>query len=155
MKTYEFFLNRKTNFPKKCLGEIIHENMKICDTLEPHSKSFISEMTESYIYARKKVHFEAIPKGRYKIIKCYSTTFKKDMFYLENVKCFISIMFHAGQTEIDTKGCILVGTRTKQNNLINSTASLNKLTDILAYYMTKGHECYLTVTEDFYNNENF
>lgn len=149
METIEFKLIRKQNFGKKCIGEILHEDIKLCDTLEPTSRKLTSEMTENYIHAHKKINETAIPTGRYKLKKMHSVLFKKDKIYLEDVKGFIFIMIHEGNTEKDTKGCICVGNKSKSNTLLNSFVTEAKIYDIMSDYMTKGHECYLTISEEF------
>ena len=149
MKTIEFKLIRKKNFEKKCIGEMFHENIKLCDTLEPTSRNLTSEMSENYIHAHKKINETAIPTGRYKLKRMRSVLFKKDVIYLEYVKGFIFIMIHVGNTEKDTKGCILVGNKTKSNTLLNSFVTEAKIYDIMADYMTKGHVCFLTISEEF------
>lgn len=149
MDPEEFKLIRKQNFEKKCIGEMLHENIKLCDTLEPTSRKLNSEMTENFIHAHKRINETAIPTGRYKLKKMHSVLFKKDKIYLEDVKGFIFIMIHEGNTEKDTKGCICVGNKTKSNTLLNSFITEAKIYDIMTEYMTKGHECYLTISEVF------
>jgi len=57
----------------------------------------------------------AIPKGNYRIIITFSNRFQKHLPLLLDVPGFSGIRIHAGNTEADTKGCILIGTgRTKQ-----------------------------------------
>ena len=51
----------------------------------------------------------AIPRGRYRIVLRYSTRFKREMPYLENVNGFTGVMLHWGNDCLDTEGCPLVG----------------------------------------------
>ena len=149
METIEFKLIRKQNFEKKCIGSLLLDNISLCDTLEPTSRKLNCEMTENYINAHKRINETAVPTGRYKLKKMYSILFKKDKIYLEDVKGFIFIMFHEGNTEKDTKGCICVGNKTRTNTLLNSFVTEAKIYDIMTDYMTKGHECFLTISEEF------
>nr|BDD43969.1 hypothetical protein 26 [bacterium] len=68
----------------------------------------------------KVLHETRIPSGRYKIIlkkyggfhNRYSTRFgseHKGMLQLQDVPGFTDILIHAGNTEADTSGCLLVG----------------------------------------------
>jgi len=49
-----------------------------------------------------------IPDGEYECVP-YSGTHHKDVYLIKNVPERTDILFHAGNTEADTKGCILLG----------------------------------------------
>lgn len=149
MKTIELCLIRKQNFEKKCIGEILEDNIKICDTLEPNSRKLTDEMTENYILANKFVNKTAIPTGKYYLKIEHSILFNKKKIYLQDVKGFKFIMIHEGNNETHTKGCILVGVKTIKNMLLHSVTTYEKLHDKVSDYMTKGHEVILNITELF------
>jgi hypothetical protein len=72
----------------------------------------------------------AIPAGQYRCLNTMSARFNAIMPYIQDVNGFTGIRIHAGNTEADTLGCILVGT-IAGNKLINSTIAYNKLWAIL------------------------
>ena len=64
----------------------------------------------------------AIPYGEYKIKKRFSPKFKRYVLWITKNSTFNSryILVHAGNTVVDTEGCILVGENTKVGWLSNS-----------------------------------
>jgi hypothetical protein len=72
-----------------------------CDTLEDVEREV------------KVMHETCIPKGVYRCINTLSQRFGKIMPLLTNVKNYTGIRIHAGNTDKDTSGCILVGTEYK------------------------------------------
>lgn len=53
----------------------------------------------------------AIPSGIYRLRWTMSQRFGREMLLLEGVDGFAGIRIHAGNTEADTEGCILLGKR--------------------------------------------
>lgn len=149
MNPINLSLQRKTNNATTCEGILKIDINFFANTIEPKSEKLTNEMTENYILTHKKVNKTAIPTGIYKLIKKYSPTFHEDRFYLENVKGFCFIMIHEGTDFRDTKGCILIGIKNKLNTLTMSKSTLQKFHDKMAEYMSKGHEIYLHITEEF------
>ena len=68
----------------------------------------------------------AIPAGTYEIIDTYSPRFKKNMLRLVNVKTHEGVLIHAGNTALDSSGCILVGTTATKNGVAHSKEALAK-----------------------------
>lgn len=84
----------------------------------------------------------AIPKGTYKVIINQSNRFKKLMPLLLNVPEFEGVRIHAGNTNHDTEGCILVG-RTRSKDFIGQS---RKAFDQLFEKMKKAKNITLTIT---------
>lgn len=105
------------------IGKLFLDDVYICDTLEDHIRAFTA--------ADPKIFGEtAIPAGTYKAIKEKNIKFGICL-RLYNVPHFEGILVHAGNTAIDTHGCILVGYNTVKGKVLNSKDALKKLCDLI------------------------
>jgi hypothetical protein len=96
----------KTN--TSTIGELLIDGLFECYTLEDIERPV-------------KIKAEtAIPKGTYKVIINQSNRFKRLMPLLLNVPNFEGVRIHAGNTNHDTEGCILVG-RTRSKDFIGQS----------------------------------
>jgi hypothetical protein len=68
-----------------------------------------------------------IPAGEYRIIIDFSERFKRLMPLLLDVPDFEGIRIHAGNSAIDTSGCILVGMIEKEDHVEKSRVAFNRL----------------------------
>jgi len=84
----------------------------------------------------------AIPKGTYKVIINQSNRFKRLLPLLIDVKDFEGVRIHAGNSNHDTEGCILVG-RTRSKDFIGQS---RKAYDSLFAKMQKAKEIILIIT---------
>jgi len=69
----------------------------------------------------------AIPKGTYKVIVTMSNRFKRLLPLLMNVPNFEGVRIHAGNTNHDTEGCILVGQTRSTDFIGKSRKAFDKL----------------------------
>jgi hypothetical protein len=65
-----------------------------------------------------------IPAGTYNVLWTPSARFGREMLLIDMVPGFSGIRIHAGNTEKDTSGCILVGQEVVDMMLIKSRAAL-------------------------------
>jgi hypothetical protein len=93
---------------KSTIGELLIDGIFECYTLEDIERPV-------------KIKAEtAISKGTYKVIINQSNRFKRLMPLLLNVPNFEGVRIHAGNTNHDTEGCILVG-RTRSKDFIGQS----------------------------------
>lgn len=94
----------------------------------------------------KKIQGEtAIPRGSYKVIIDFSNRFQKQMMHILNVPGFEGIRIHAGNTDKDTEGCILLGKVRSDNAVFNSREAVNALFDKVRAALSAGQEVNLEV----------
>ena len=98
-----------------------------CECLEDTDRGLASSMSISEVKAKKVYGKTAIPSGKYQVTLTYSPKFRKYLPLVNDVKCFSGIRFHAGNTNRDTEGCILLGKNTKVGMVTNSAYWTDRL----------------------------
>ena len=109
-----------------------------CDTLEPTWRDYKNG-------ARKIKGRSAIPEGRYAVVISWSPKMQKWLPILLGVPMFEGIRIHAGNTEKDTEGCILVGENLKVGMVLNSNTWLKRLKDKIVEAKDRGEAVWITV----------
>lgn len=100
----------------KCtIGKLYVNGVFECDTLE------------DVVRPKKIAGKTAIPAGEYDVIINMSNRFKRLLPLLVNVPNFDGVRIHAGNTDADTEGCILVGKANGKYSIANSRAAFDKL----------------------------
>ncbi len=107
-------------------------------TLEPQWRDLRKE--------EKVMGQTAIPEGVYEIRLALSPRFMRLMPYLQNVPGFTDVMIHCGNTVEDTRGCVLIGKRSKWDTLVQSRSAFNKLYARLEAAEEAGEPVAITVT---------
>lgn len=85
------------------IGKLYIDGHYLCDTLEDTVRN-----------GGKIAGKTAIPAGTYKVKKTMSPRFKKVLPEILNVPGFTGVRIHAGNTAIDTDGCLLLGLNKKK-----------------------------------------
>lgn len=123
----ELKLKRELLNDKYTLGRLSINDEFFCYTVEDkvrdaNNDGDLDDSGEAKVYGET-----AIPKGVYKVIVSMSSRFKKYMPEILNVKGFAGIRIHAGNTALDSHGCILVGTIRTPNGVGNSKICFERL----------------------------
>ena len=108
---------RKTFTDKSIIGDLFLNGEKICDTLE-------------LPYKDNKRSISSIPAGEYKTRLRYAReSASRDYLHIlvKDVPNRDYILFHRGNTAEDSRGCILVGMKSQQDIVYNSTLALDIL----------------------------
>lgn len=113
------------------IGRLFINNEYFCDTLEDTDRGLKDTMQVNEILAKKVKAQTAIPTGKYDVILTFSPRFKRVLPLLLSVKGYEGVRVHAGNTNKDTEGCLLVGENKVKGQVLNSRATLEKLMSIL------------------------
>lgn len=137
------------------IGKMYVDGTYVCDTLEDKDRGLTSNMSVAQICGVKVKGETAIPTGRYLVnMKTVSPRLGVRKQYaickgrvprLIGVPGYEGVLIHIGNTEKDTEGCILVGENKKVGQVINSTATFNRLYPKLHTADLKGERIYITI----------
>ena len=145
--------------PKYTIGSLFINDKFFCDTLEDPDRGLTSDMSEKDILKIKVKGDTCIPYGTYAISLDivspkysnlsrykYAAISKGKMPRLLNVKGFSGVLIHAGNTQKDTEGCILVGYNKVKGKVIESQATWTKLYKLMLEARAKGEPITLEIT---------
>lgn len=102
------------------IGELRIDGKKVCDTLEDKDRCLYDTMKLQNILRLKVKGQTAIPYGKYDVRLTYSQRFKRILPLVLPVKGFDGIRIHAGNTDKDTEGCLLLGENKQKGKVLNS-----------------------------------
>ena len=130
-------LNRIALRKTYTIGKLYIDGKYFCDTLEDAVRD--TNKSGKFDNGEKKVKGKtAIPYGTYEIKWTYSPRFKKYTPQLMNVPQFEGIRIHAGNSNTDTEGCLLLGENKKVGMVLNSRATINNFYPIIKESCSKG-----------------
>lgn len=149
----KLYLYRRAKKPTYTIGKLYDGVQRLCDTLEDRVRTLIDldgdGNFDSPGEGKGRVYgHTAIPAGTYVIKMQYSPTFKRMMPYLQDVPGFKYIMIHPGGTDLDTKGCILVGENTIRGKLVNSRGWSDIINRMLTEAEERKEENVISIYED-------
>lgn len=108
----------------------------VCDVLEDE----VREIHGLPVAEWKVPGQTAIPAGTYEVDVCYSQRFGPNTLTLLDVPGYSSIRIHAGNTDEDTEGCLLVGVRLGKDAITMSRATLLKIKDLILPAIGRGEK---------------
>ena len=127
------------------IGELTINGVFECFTLEDKDRGLTQNMPLAQIQNTKVYGQTAIPKGRYPVVIQYSEKHGKDLPTLRNVPDFGGVEMHPGNTDVDTLGCILVGTMRTSNSVLNSVKAFNSFFPKVQEAFTKNESIFITI----------
>lgn len=151
MNKMELIVDRKWKRQSYTISNLTIDGKWFCNVLEDADRGLDDSMSLAKIRELKKPSITAIPKGTYEItLDVISPRFCTKTFYkqvcdgklprLLNVKGFEGILIHAGNTDKDTDGCLLVGQNKVKGQVINSQATFKELYKLLKDKHDKGEK---------------
>lgn len=96
---------RRPSLGSATVGELLIDGQRVCYTLEDE----VRERPGVPVAEWKIKGVTAIPAGVYGVVLQNSPRFGPDTLTLLNVPGFEAIRMHAGNTALDTEGCLLLG----------------------------------------------
>lgn len=147
----ELIADRKWRKQNYTISNLTIDGRWVCNILEDTDRGLEDSMSLTKIRELKKPSITAIPKGTYKItLDVISPRFCTKTFYkqvcdgklprLLNVKGFEGILIHAGNTDSDTDGCLLVGMNLERGKVLKSQEVFKKLYEVLKAAKLRGEE---------------
>ena len=133
----ELLIDRKWKKQSYTISNLYINGEWFCNCLEDADRGLDNSMSEDMIRTLKKPSITAIPRGTYEItLDVVSPKYSKVQFYkdicngkvprLKNVKGFDGILIHAGNTDKDSSGCLLVGQNKVKGQVINSKETVKQ-----------------------------
>lgn len=141
----ELQLKREIFTDESTIGTLTIDGVFECYILEDKDRGINNTLTLEQIMRVKVYGKTAIPYGRYEVDWTMSARFKVMMPILLNVVGWSGIRIHKGNTEIDSLGCLLCGTRKLSNRITESTSATNKLYAKIESAKKQGQRIYITI----------
>lgn len=141
----ELQLKREIFTDESTIGTLTIDGKFECFILEDKDRGLNDTLTLEQILKVKVYGKTCIPYGRYEVDWTMSARFKVMMPILLNVKGWSGIRIHSGNTEIHSLGCLLCGTRKKNNMVTESTLATRNLYAKIEAAKKQGQRIYITI----------
>lgn len=152
----ELIVDRKWKKQSYTISNLTIDGKWFCNVLEDADRGLDDSMSIAKIRELKKPSITAIPKGTYEItLDVISPRFCTNSFYkqvcngklprLLNVKGFEGILIHAGNTDKDSAGCLLVGINLERGKVLKSQETFRKLYKMLSEAKLRGEYIQITI----------
>ena len=156
MSKMELIVDRKWKKQSYTISNLTIDGKWFCNVLEDADRGLDSSMSIAKIRELKKPSITAIPKGTYEItLDVISPKYCTNSFYkqvcngkvprLLNVKGFEGILIHAGNTDKDSAGCLLVGMNLERGKVLKSQETFRKLYKMLSEAKLRGEYIQITI----------
>lgn len=143
---------KRINKTEKYTEGILYINgERFCSTIEDTDRDLTNEMSIAEIQSKKVYGETAIPKGTYQITldvvspkfkdRSWATFCEGKLPRLLDVPGFEGVLIHVGNEASNSLGCLLVGQKTKDGWVSNSTQTFKDL-----YYKLKQATDQITIT---------
>jgi hypothetical protein len=144
-------LKRINNQDNYCEGKLYIDGIYQCDVIEDVDRGLTNEMSVTEIQSKKVYGETAIPKGTYQITldvvspkfkdRSWATFCEGKLPRLLDVPGYEGVLIHVGNEASNSLGCLLVGQKTKDGWISNSTQTFKNL-----YYKLKQATDQITIT---------
>ena len=152
----ELVVDRKWKKQNYTISNLTIDGKWFCNVLEDADRGLDDSMSIAKIRELKKPSITAIPKGTYEItLDVISPKYCTNNFYkqvcngkvprLLNVKGFEGILIHAGNTDKDSAGCLLVGINLERGKVLKSQETFRKLYKMLSEAKLRGEYIQITI----------
>lgn len=152
----ELIVDRKCKKQSYTISNLTIDGKWFCNVLEDADRGLDDSMSIAKIRELKKPSITAIPKGTYEItLDVISPKYCTNSFYkqvcngkvprLLNVKGFEGILIHAGNTDKDSAGCLLVGMNLEKGKVLKSQETFRKLYEVLNEAKLRGEDIQITI----------
>lgn len=121
---------------ERTFGQLFVNGEFFAHTLE----DTVRKAGEKKVYAKT-----AIPAGSYAVLLSWSPGFKRKLPLLVGVPGFDGVRIHRGNSELDTKGCVLVGFKKAASTVYKSGDAEVELIRLITA-LPKGEEIEITIT---------
>lgn len=152
----ELIVDRKWKKHSYTISNLTIDGKWFCNVLEDADRGLDDSMSIAKIRELKKPSITAIPRGTYEItLDVISPKYCTNSFYkqvcngkvprLLNVKGFEGILIHAGNTDKDSAGCLLVGINLERGKVLKSQETFRKLYKMLSEAKLRGEYIQITI----------